>query len=203
MQTLKDGIRGSILLKAKISFLEQGFEKTSMRDIAHKIGVSVGNLYRYYPNKEALFDAVVMPAYEGLAQLIQVQDVEHGIESSPPGLQILEELSRILSELLHEHREGLLILLYGSTGTRHERAKEELFSLLMNHIHTHIKEFNKSQLGNPHAAEALDLQVSRPIAVAFLEGYFEIIRLYSDPEQIRTTTKQYVTVWFMGLQQLI
>ncbi len=33
----------------------QGFHGTSMRDIARAAGVSLGNIYNYYPTKEALF----------------------------------------------------------------------------------------------------------------------------------------------------
>jgi hypothetical protein len=34
--------------------------------LTSSVGVSVGNLYRYYPQKEALFDAVTLPAPSGI-----------------------------------------------------------------------------------------------------------------------------------------
>ena len=40
-------------------FTRQGFHGTSVRDIARQARVSIGNLYNYYPTKEALFIAVV------------------------------------------------------------------------------------------------------------------------------------------------
>ena len=36
-------------------FIRQGFFGTSIRDIARAAGISVGNIYNYYPNKEALY----------------------------------------------------------------------------------------------------------------------------------------------------
>ncbi|WP_187273908.1 TetR/AcrR family transcriptional regulator [Paenibacillus sp. N3.4] len=197
MQVLKEELRQSILRKAKESFFEQGFDKTSMKDIAVKLDVSVGNLYRYFPNKEALFDAVVLPAYESLTRMIQHH--EHNVDEKPSGIFLLEAISDILSELLQEHREGLLIILDGSIGTRHERAKDHLFDLLTEHLLSHFADFNQHN----DTSETLDLAVARPIAVAFFEGFFEIIRQQSDPKLIHKMTKQFVTVMFMGIQQLI
>ena len=36
-------------------FIRQGFFGTSIRDIAREAGISVGNIYNYYPNKEMLY----------------------------------------------------------------------------------------------------------------------------------------------------
>ncbi|MCZ4551039.1 TetR/AcrR family transcriptional regulator [Gordonia rubripertincta] len=38
---------------------EVGLEATSTNKVAKRAGVSVGSIYRYFPNKEALFDALV------------------------------------------------------------------------------------------------------------------------------------------------
>ena len=40
-------------------FLEKGYEKTSISDIAKAIGVAQGLCYRYFPSKEALFDSAI------------------------------------------------------------------------------------------------------------------------------------------------
>lgn len=40
-------------------FIRQGFFGTSIRDIAREAGISVGNIYNYYPNKEALYVSLV------------------------------------------------------------------------------------------------------------------------------------------------
>ena len=38
---------------------ENGYEKTSITDIAKAIGVAQGLCYRYFPSKEALFDSAI------------------------------------------------------------------------------------------------------------------------------------------------
>ena len=46
MQVLKEDIRGRILAVAEQRFGQQGYSKTSMREIAGAVGVGVGNIYR-------------------------------------------------------------------------------------------------------------------------------------------------------------
>lgn len=56
-----------ILDAAMILFYEKGYEKTSMTDIANKIGVAQGLCYRYFPSKEILFDSSIQEYANRLA----------------------------------------------------------------------------------------------------------------------------------------
>ena len=48
------------VLKAALSlFSRQGFRATSMRQIARRSGLSVGNLYHHFGNKEAIFQRLI------------------------------------------------------------------------------------------------------------------------------------------------
>ncbi len=47
-----------ILDAARTSFSRYGLRKTAMEDIAREAGLSRGTLYRYFPDKEALYRAV-------------------------------------------------------------------------------------------------------------------------------------------------
>ena len=68
MQTLKEEMRNNILKAAKAEFKKNGFEKSDMRTIAEKAGCTCGNCYRYFRNKEAIFDAIA-PAARLTAEL--------------------------------------------------------------------------------------------------------------------------------------
>ncbi|BFH59851.1 TetR/AcrR family transcriptional regulator [Paenibacillus azoreducens] len=195
MQVLKEELRQAMLQTARNMFLDPGYEKTSMKDIAASVGVSVGNLYRYFPNKEAIFEAVTMPAYERLLEM--VESSEEISESSMP--VILNRLEGLLAEFLREYRQSLLILLYESKGTRQENVKNAFFDRFSRHVEMHFADYNRR-----HApAQQLHSDAARPIAIAFMEGYFEIIRLYSDEDQIVQAAQQYISIWFTGLQQLL
>jgi AcrR family transcriptional regulator len=58
-QVQKDEVRERIEAAALAIFAEQGFRGATMSAIAERADLAVANLYRYYKNKDALFDAVV------------------------------------------------------------------------------------------------------------------------------------------------
>jgi AcrR family transcriptional regulator len=55
-----------IIESAAAIFLRYGFKKTSMDDVAKAVGISRQALYLHFPNKEALFKAVVMHSVEAM-----------------------------------------------------------------------------------------------------------------------------------------
>ena len=57
---------GEILAAAKEIFLEKGFAKTSVSDIAAQVGVVEGLVYSYFPNKRELLNEVLRGLYEPL-----------------------------------------------------------------------------------------------------------------------------------------
>ena len=63
-QTLKKELRYEILAAASIEFYKDGYEKTSVRAIANRAGMTVGNIYRYFENKRDIFDSIIMPIIE-------------------------------------------------------------------------------------------------------------------------------------------
>src|ERR1700759_1175655 len=50
--------RAQILEAAVICFAKRGFHQTSMHDISAEAGISVGLIYRYFQNKEAVISAM-------------------------------------------------------------------------------------------------------------------------------------------------
>src|SRR3954470_17170579 len=50
--------RGQILQAAVVCFAKRGFHQTSMHDISAEAGISVGLIYRYFANKEAVIAAM-------------------------------------------------------------------------------------------------------------------------------------------------
>ena len=70
MQVLKEDIRDRILAIARQQFAQNGYSKTSMREIAGLAGVGVGNIYNYFVNKDELFREVVRPVLYALEAMI-------------------------------------------------------------------------------------------------------------------------------------
>lgn len=72
MQYAKQDVRENILKAAKEEFLCNGFTDASIRSIVSKSKVSLGNLYRYYKNKEELYNAIVNPVIEDCLNNVNV-----------------------------------------------------------------------------------------------------------------------------------
>lgn len=60
----KDTVRGNILEAAKKRFVHYGYAKTTMAEIASDCSMSPGNLYRYFPGKLDIAEAISMEAGE-------------------------------------------------------------------------------------------------------------------------------------------
>lgn len=60
-QILKDDTRDAILRSALSLFARSGYRDTSLQAVALGAGISVGNLYRYFTDKKALYEAAVPP----------------------------------------------------------------------------------------------------------------------------------------------
>jgi AcrR family transcriptional regulator len=60
----KDTVRGNILEAAKKRFLHYGYAKTTMAEIASDCNMSPGNLYRYFPGKLDIAEAICTEAGE-------------------------------------------------------------------------------------------------------------------------------------------
>ena len=61
----------------KKEFLEKGYKDASLREIAEKAGTSTGAIYIRYPDKGALFSALVEPVAEGLMGRFRAAQDEH------------------------------------------------------------------------------------------------------------------------------
>ena len=59
-----EGRRGDILSASLAEFEVNGFERARMDTIAEAAGLSKGSIYRYFPDKEALFAATVLSALD-------------------------------------------------------------------------------------------------------------------------------------------
>ncbi|MBQ1478257.1 MAG: TetR/AcrR family transcriptional regulator [Erysipelotrichaceae bacterium] len=70
-QVLKENLRRDIIEAAKEEFLVYGYKDASMRRIAAKAHMTVGNLYRYFENKEDINMHIVVPTLEKINKVLK------------------------------------------------------------------------------------------------------------------------------------
>src|SRR6266576_425043 len=63
--------RSQILDAALICFAKRGFHQTSMHDISGEAGISVGLIYRYFENKEAVISAMADRHKEEIGDMLE------------------------------------------------------------------------------------------------------------------------------------
>lgn len=102
--------RQRILKVARSEFAKNGFENTSIQQIARKSDISVGSVYKYFDNKEQMFSYI---AQEGLSEL---EDLLMKLAPSKEDILIkAEKIIRTLLKFSKEHPE--LVQLYCSLTT--------------------------------------------------------------------------------------
>jgi AcrR family transcriptional regulator len=96
-------------------FAKVGYEETSTNAIAREARTSIGSLYQFFPNKEAILDAL---AARYLKELRAVQDAMMGEDAVQ--LSLPELYDRIIQSIagFHASHPGFQPLFYGSTTSK-------------------------------------------------------------------------------------
>jgi AcrR family transcriptional regulator len=79
-------------------FIEQGYEATSLREIAERLGVTKAALYYHFKTKEDIVASLVQDRIDALEELLD------WAEAQPPGPRLREEIIRRYSDELHRGR---------------------------------------------------------------------------------------------------
>ncbi|MBU3207291.1 TetR/AcrR family transcriptional regulator [Clostridium algidicarnis] len=120
MQYLKDHVRNSIKEEALKEFNKKGYKGASVRSIAKNSNTSVGNIYKYFDSKEALYENLIEPVYDKVMDYInQFQKVELNDKAEDVFYQLMEKIM----EIFNYNSIELSILLNKSQGSKYEHCK--------------------------------------------------------------------------------
>src|SRR3954471_21177066 len=92
----RDVRRGRLLEAATRIFSRVGYEAASVEDIAFEAGVGKPTVYRYFPGKEALFEAVFGQALDDLEARLDASLNDH--------LPFAEQLTALIGEIVPTFR---------------------------------------------------------------------------------------------------
>ncbi len=116
----QDERRAAILAAALDVFAENGFAAARLDDVAQKAGVAKGTLYLYFPDKEALFEALLQGLVSPVLQRIEVLSEDTALPASAILTGILTVFQ---TEIIGTNRERILRLII-SEGPRFPRIAE-------------------------------------------------------------------------------
>ncbi|TCO62592.1 TetR/AcrR family transcriptional regulator [Actinocrispum wychmicini] len=96
------GTKERILAAARELFAQQGVQKTSMRDISERLGITKPALYYHFTSREDLVRSIVQPLIEGGLDLVARYENAPRIEP--------RELLEAYFDYHYAHRDDLLLL---------------------------------------------------------------------------------------------
>lgn len=197
-QRLKDESRQAIINSAKEEFLEKGYKNASMRNIAKKANMTVGNLYRYFPSKEDINRLIVGDTLNEINEIIRnitsdsvsMETRVFNIKADVNELSdVMNQLADRLVDVYQKHKIEFNILMMNS-GVNKELI--EWFSRAINSLidqHFPIEGFSNEKT-----------ILSRSYAISIFAGMREIFRRTTiEKDQLKVLVKTYLNSYIVML----
>ena len=165
-----------ILQCAASEFLQKGWAKSSMREVAKLAGLTTGSLYFHFKNKEALFDALVKDVYDSL--LANHRAMYDTFFTIPPDIEKRRafrfESRKKTIDFVYENYRAVKLLVCGSAGTRYA----DFFSLMMEDTYkADLRALSSLKECGGVLRPGIDLRLYSAIDKSFWNCLFETVRL--------------------------
>lgn len=176
MRIPNEKLAAELLEAGKKEFLELGFQGASMRSIAASLGVTTGALYRYYTDKEAMFDALVEEPAKVLETSYREQQQNYADQSLQSQLDGLPEISdgsaAWMMNYIYDHFDAFKLIACCSAGTRYEHYIDTLIDIESESGRRLIDRMKEE--GVP--VQEMDDELIHILSSALFNGMFETVR---------------------------
>lgn len=182
MSSKAEDTEKNILNTARKHFLKDGFSGASLRNIVKDAGLTTGAFYKYYPTKEALFDALTDPYIEHIYQIYDrvVEDFEK--------LSAKEQTSNMsdtsgdgmdqMIDYIYEHYDNFRLLLKCGDSGKFETFIHNMVDREMRSSLEYVKKMKEDGIEIPIVGESL----MHMIYTGFFSSIFQIIEHDIDKE---------------------
>ena len=127
MSTKAEDTQKNILDTARKHFLKDGLTGASLRNIVKDAGLTTGAFYKYYPTKEALFDALTDPYMEHIYQIYdQIVEEFEKLSASDQTRNMSDTSSDGMEQMvdyIYDHYDNFRLLLKCSSGNGRNKGK--------------------------------------------------------------------------------
>ncbi|BEP29656.1 TetR/AcrR family transcriptional regulator [Helicovermis profundi] len=193
-QVLKENVKQKILKSAKSEFFKNGYENSSLRKISKNANITVGNLYRYYPSKDKIYEAVVNESYTKLNKIIEkhtfnnfkldtiptkaaIETIENADEINFNS--IVKNIINDVGTLFENDYLGLLILLKDDNRNENINSRLNLQNWFSMHFTLQYPNYN----------------ISKYLSYSFTEGLIKIL-LDEDNNKINEKVEAFISFYF-------
>lgn len=191
MSTKAEDTEKNILNTARKHFLKDGFSGASLRNIVKDAGLTTGAFYKYYPTKEALFDALTDPYIEHIYQIYDrvVEDFEK--------LSAKEQTSNMsdtsgdgmdqMIDYIYEHYDNFRLLLKCGDSGKFETFIHNMVDREMRSSLEYVKKMKEDGIEIPIVGESL----MHMIYTGFFSSIFQIIEHDIDKETAKRNVHKF------------
>ncbi|MCE2615820.1 MAG: TetR/AcrR family transcriptional regulator [Phocaeicola sp.] len=202
MQTLKTDIEQRILEVAHQEFIENGVQRTCIRNVARKAGVTVGNLYHYFDSKDALFCEVMRPLLTALDRYILSHNDEERLSLDVFELrqQHIDYMFSMFA-IVKEFRPELRLLLFNAEGTSLEGYKNKVID---HQMQVGVEYLRLMKERYPHLNINISPFLLHLTCSSWMTLFCELVEHedYSE-EEIKLALRQYANYGIAGWKELM
>jgi AcrR family transcriptional regulator len=161
----------------KKEFLEKGFEKASLNQIARDCDITPAAVYRHFESKEAMFEALVQPAWQEFQELCDFYMVREttGISKEHITRHFMEDGTQwlgVMLDMIYRYFDEFRLMICCSKGTKFENFEETLIKMEEDSTKDIIKALREAGMSD---VDYTDGQI-HIMATAYITALFEIVR---------------------------
>ena len=194
-----EGVHEKILECAKEEFLENGFERASIRTIANNANTSTSSIYVRFTDKENLFRSLVDPVANGFIERLKIG--LHGFDKMSKEEQqkhrntFAKQGSLDLIDYIYDNFDYFKILIMSGEYKLYQEFLHKIVDMDVEYTLRHIETTGNDAI----ASGRIDSDFAHVLSVAFYSGFFEIIihnmKKEDAQNHIERLRKFYTTGW--------
>ena len=190
MATKAKETQRNILETAKRHFLSDGLTGASLRNIVKDAGLTTGAFYKYYPTKEALFDALIDPylehIYEIYDQVIAEFEKLSADDQTKNMASISDEGMEEMLNYVYDHYDNFKLLLKCGDSGKYEDFIHGMVAREIKSSHRYLEKMKEEGVEVP----AVDDSLMHMIYTGFFSSIFQIIEHDIDRITAKENIKQ-------------
>ena len=190
MATKAKETQRNILETAKTHFLSDGLTGASLRNIVKDAGLTTGAFYKYYPTKEALFDALIDPylehIYEIYDQVIAEFEKLSADDQTKNMASISDEGMEEMLNYVYDHYDNFKLLLKCGDSGKYEDFIHGMVAREIKSSHRYLEKMKEEGVEVP----VVDDSLMHMIYTGFFSSIFQIIEHDIDRITAKENIKQ-------------
>ncbi len=198
MRVKSETRRQAIIEVAKDAFIRQGFENTSMSEIASRVGGSKATLYNYFSSKEEIFAAVMeSSAAEKIANAFKILEDSNDIRTTLTAFGMHYLHSILVPEIMAIRRMALNEADRSDIGRHfYEDGPKRGWLLVSNYLQRQIEQKTllpcDAGICAMHLKALLEAEVAEPCALGVIES--------PDESELKMIVERAISVFLRAYQ---